>query len=102
MNTIDAINDWTRVMKEYYINLILTDIQILNNTFKGGYVSYTREKLLTLEIAELKTLSFDVSKRLRAAAFDRLFDLRGTLFAEQKAAKLLEQQNRQVLRGSKK
>lgn len=102
MATIDVITEWTRVMKEYYANSILTDIRILNDTFNGGYVAYTREKLLTLEIAELKTLSFDVGKRLRAAAFGRLFDLRGTLFAEQKAAKLLEEQNRQVLRNNKK
>lgn len=87
MKTIDAITNWTSSMKEYYSKSILNDIAILNGTFNGGYTVYTREKLLTLEIAELKTLSFDVGKRLRSVAFNRLFDLRGQLFAEQRAEK---------------
>lgn len=85
MKTIDAITNWTTAMKQYYSNSILNDLRVLNGTFNGGYTVYTREKLLTLEISELKTLSFDIGKRLRSAAFTQLFALRGQLFAEQKA-----------------
>lgn len=98
MATIDDITKWTNVMKVYYASSILNDIAVLNGTFNGGYTIYPRERLMTLEIAELKVLSFDVSKRLRTAAFARLFELRGKLFAEQRAEKLAAEQLRKLSR----
>lgn len=84
MSTLQTIVDYTGLMKRYYIESYLRDVQLLKSSFIRETEVVGLNDLRAYELSELKQLVFVTNRKLRENASKRLKELRD----EQKAADL--------------
>lgn len=84
MPTLQTIVDYTNLMKQYYIESYLRDVQLLKGSFRRETDVVGLHDLRAYELSELKQLVFVTNRMLRENASKRLKTLRD----EQKAADL--------------
>lgn len=82
MATLQTIVDYTSLMKQYYIESYLRDVQLLKGSFRQKIDIVGLNDLRAYELSELKQLVFVTNRVLRENASKRLKELRD----EQKAA----------------
>lgn len=84
MPTLQTIVDYTNLMKQYYIESYLRDVQLLKGNFLRETPVVGLNDLRAYELSELKQLVFVTNRVLRENASKKLKNLRD----EQKAADL--------------